>query len=616
LRVVFSPKKKITEDPVCPDSVSSSESTGVFLGDVHQNLNHHLADERRQEPMVSGNDDLSLASIKDIEEEIVVWWYGGIVNNPQAMTVPKVIVFFRGISGKGQMGDILSRSVGITHLGRLRMGSTWKSGRYSGEADLPWEQMDVDLDFTESPDLCVSPFEYHREHQEILIPQKDYPLKYSFDKNYLLRFPFGKGQTLLIPCLEFFTRCYGRSAELRRILATYPWQECEKRLFSQLEEPDPPGKWAVTIAERMQLRDAAFLAHLRHDSYAQKRARSIYAQIATQITGSQGIAFLKVLPWFRGSATLRVRGLWIDSQRTFLALRILGASDPAGPSLICRKPETEGSPGEKDSRKDEEKILFQKKSPLTLTEDVEPDRVSGVASVQEEPFVVLGTPRKIVVEKSKASSKKFSGIPGGPGTVSTGEKYGSGKETGQADVHSPAEFPSEGVLFDLWRAFLHFRETGVVREVAWYSPSRGFCSEGYPSLVSLWNSQKGDFLPNKWIFVDPEKRRIRGVLVLRVRTAAECLYVLEIERRRISGEDFPGGGFEEESLRGMIIRRVSEETFLNWLPGFLPRIVEVRGVLKKLLGHSPGSARVFKHTTAKSDRIPLEGAVRHLIGGV
>ncbi len=569
---------------------------------------------------MSKKENLKLAALSGLEEKVVTWWYGGIVKNHTAKTIPEVIIFFRLVREDGTFGEFIGKRLALTHLGKVRIGSFWKSGFYLGETSFPWEEHVVQLDFSDNPDICISPFDEYKHKKKILIPQKDYPLKYTLDKNYLLKFPFKKTKTLLIPCLEYFTRCYGRSAELRRIIAIYPWEDCQRKLFP-LTATEYSGRyqnantWTITLAGKMQERDTVFLAHVNNDEYAKNKIKNIYAQIESQIQKPNDIAFIKIFPWFNGKATMKVRGVWIDSNQTFLVLRILGSSDPLGPLLVRIRTEKENDSDEKqNSSNRDEKMFLRRKDSLELTEDVEPDRTSGITEMREEVFEVLGAQREIVEEILKKDSKSIARINLGPGVVSTGEKYGSGKGVGQADVYSPVKMPSEGILFDLWNAFHFLKKKCFVLDVEWYSPSGEFSSVGIPNLISL--RRKGEPLSSlsRWGFVDIAKKRARGALVLRITSRREQFYVIEVERREIGRrKDVGEEGKPEESLRGMIIRDVSERDFIDWLPKFLPRIVASEGVLLKILEYAPGKAKVFKHTSAKTDRVPLEGVARHLM---
>jgi len=276
-----------------------------------------------------------LAALAPFKDELVVWWYGGIVRNNSERTIPLCIVFFRKLDAQGHLGEFVSHKLALTNLGLLRIGTVWCEGRCDSEIVLNTRQFDLDLDFSAGQWDCISPYEARRSTGAVLVPEHDYALRYSSDKNHLLRFALKSGTTILIPCLEYLVRCYGQNKEIARVLATYQWDEVQERFFVPVAGQATDEVWPIKLTSRMRNWDAAFLAHLLYDEYTRKAARSVNAQIQAQFNNSESVAFIKIWPWFEGAAQLRVRGLLIDGGKTILALRILGSSEPAGVSILC-----------------------------------------------------------------------------------------------------------------------------------------------------------------------------------------------------------------------------------------------------------------------------------------
>lgn len=61
--------------------------------------------------------------LKHEKDELIVWWYGGIVKNYRAESVPKVVVFFRKLDKNGNLGTFEPRYIALTFIGLLRIGS-------------------------------------------------------------------------------------------------------------------------------------------------------------------------------------------------------------------------------------------------------------------------------------------------------------------------------------------------------------------------------------------------------------------------------------------------------------------------------------------------------------
>lgn len=367
------------------------------------------------------------------EEDLVVWWYGGIVKNDRAQSVPRVVVFFRRLDDQGVPGDFVRRQVALTHLGLLRIGTVWTKGVCRAAVGFQTEKVDVDF----SPDSWrfTSPDECTRNGEADPINLYDYPLYFRRDKNWLIEFSFAGGKNLLIPCLEFLVRCYGRSEEVPRVLVTYPWEEVQRRFYAPFDQPALPEHWPIKLKKRMRDGDVVFLAHVHYDPHAQRAAKSVYAQVETAFSGGGSYAFVKITPWFTGPAQIKVSGLWINGGRTFLGLRMRGCSDPQGEPIQrdrenANKTDTPGEDGEADKARDGAPLHVLKKLPeiVDLTDDQEPDHGAATIEVEEPEFEILGTQR-VVIDVKRDRAETSAGRPGDggePGAFSSGEAYGTG----------------------------------------------------------------------------------------------------------------------------------------------------------------------------------------------
>ena len=174
---------------------------------------------------------------------LVAWWYCGIYKNTIAQSQPLALVAFRELQqDKTLSDDIIYHRVPLALLGQVRMGSLWQGGRMLANA--VFEVKDFVLKFSKGAWWFTSFFKAVDRNLSSPFPQQIYPLAFERDKNWLVQFRLQNGGTLIVPCLEFFTRCYGRSGELRRILSTYPWEGaggCMERFFSPIDEPEESG---------------------------------------------------------------------------------------------------------------------------------------------------------------------------------------------------------------------------------------------------------------------------------------------------------------------------------------------------------------------------------------
>lgn len=115
-------------------------------------------------------------------------------------------------------GVFLSRRL----LGQARVVTIWENNR--SRQKLTFETHDFLVDFHKDNWRYNSFAKAAWNSKDPPYPSNLYPLKYKRDLNPLIEFGLQGGGKLVVPCLEFFSRCYGRSQELTRMLATYPWR--------------------------------------------------------------------------------------------------------------------------------------------------------------------------------------------------------------------------------------------------------------------------------------------------------------------------------------------------------------------------------------------------------
>ena len=356
---------------------------------------------------------------------------------------------------------------------------------------------------------------------------------------------------------------------MRRVLATYSWQEARKRLFVPDGGFVDEEGWHVELPPRMMNADAILLAHLQHDEYAIRQAKSIYAQMeAAQGADGGKHIFLKVLPWFQGPAKLEVRGKWFDaSRREFLALQIRGGCiGPSGPPVFLSR-EAVRTDGEDDSGADAgagAPVHAVGRQPLfaPLVGDMPPDLDSGSIEVWEDDFKCLGPGRKVMREtlKERPASRHGALKKDDSSAFSGGEAHGSGKNVGKAAIKSELVIESQGMLMDMWNALRDAAsESGATLE---YFSGKTFRQGAEPELVSFrtFISDEGEFSDEqiKWTFLSVRSRTPRGMLVARLSKGGTSVHFIEIQRRALKprgkqkdeGDEDPG--IHEESYRGVV----------------------------------------------------------------
>jgi len=562
--------------------------------------------------------------LKNSSKRLVVWWYGSVIKNRLAKSVPKTIVLFRQLTKSNEFGSFVSKAMALTHLGLLRIGSVWKNG--TSDALIDWPEREFDISFCESDWKIISCCEGHTN----LIPNTIYPLGYTFGKSYLLDFSLQNDGHLLIPCMEFFVRCYGRSAEVKRIISTYPWEEAQKRLFIPVDLPVSPGTWPIKLTERVYRDDVVFLSHVLYDPYTQQAVKTIYAQIEAGFQDTKSQVFLKVSPWFQGKAQLLVAGVEIND-RTFLGLRILGCSDPQGNSILHIRGNTN-----KDNQMNENngileesgfpvKRLAQLPSTADLTDDAEPDHGEASLGIREEKFRILGTPRSVINISREGLGNKAAGVHSSSNIsiFSTGNPYSSAKGVGYASIYAPTVFESEGILNDVWNALLRLQENhpNTIQEVKWFTFQDGFNSEPKPRFIALqpFDENEKEIKPSvrKWVYYNVDKLIPRGILVVKVVVSKQIIYLLEIQRRLAEKHDRNKTEIEEkEAYQGLIFKLNDQKDFLGYLRKLLAQIRYVKGIVQRLNVKCPGVVYTYKHSSSRSESVPHETSVRNAFSKV
>ncbi len=574
------------------------------------------------------------------DEPFVAWWYSGIKKNIKSGTQPNVLVAFRKISKEGLSDDVVFRNVPLTTLGQVRIGTVWKNN--CCVAKTKFDCHDFEVDFTKGKWRLSSFYTAHQESLATPFPAKDiYPLLYEHDKNWVLEFPIRTGGKLVIPALEFFARCYGRSGELKRVLTTYDWETARDKLYAPSEIPETENRWHVKLRRRLVNGDVVLLAHAKYDRYTRQCLKKIYSQIESQYAPphfsltntskkSPPPIFIKVAPWFQGPANVRVEGIWFDGGRSFLGLNISGCSDPQG-VLVTRGRENTNktlAPAENGGagtawEGTPDRLLIKPPEFIDLNSDDDPDHGGPAVEIQDEDFVTLGVPRAVIdIKRDQAKNSAGNKIEGSEASsYSTGEPYGDGKGVGYASIHARPVMETHGALRDVWNALLRAGETHpeVIRSIEWFTFEQGFQRAKEPCLVGLEafpdNLQEDiSGTTRNWPYLDLNTKSMRGLLISRVLTNTKTVYLAEIQRRSRHRKDGTGNMVEkEESFQGLVFQLDVEQAFEPWIKQFMSQVRYVRGIVKKLEGECPGAAKAYPHHPSDSEEVPCEAAVRNAL---
>lgn len=488
---------------------------------------------------------------------LVTCWYGGVEKNPSENTVPLAHVAFRRLHSDGALGSIYTIPTAISHLGILRVGSVWSEGKLLGQIGLE-KLPPTSVFFDEGSWSCITA-------AEAGLSGRSYKLGLPDEQKgaLLIKLTAVSGKTILVPCMEFFIRCYGRSSETNRLLATYGVQEMKRRLLSSAEH-DPhtlriKPKWGVRNSE------VPFLAHVVYSEYTARKCANVHAALQAKFNPNDATPlFVEAEPWFEGRASIEGHGYWQDNE-TFLMLRIDGLSDPAGPPIIAERERfhaVPGTAGEKHFRKQSPQQPTQAEVDLT-----DSDAPSGDASrvIYDPPFRTIGPKRKIYPKKIPTPGKRSVATPDAPpNQLAPGDSAGRGNGTGKSEMFAQ-EWMAEGILAQMWQTC-----TGIaakypdrISEVGWFTLTSGFQTAGIPEYqyLSIADTTRDPGAPPSAAGpAKPSKRSAKAVLIIRMTVQDRHLYIIEIYRKPRSASAEKGGKTKEDRYRGLMVQLPTKQT--------------------------------------------------------
>lgn len=553
-----------------------------------------------------------------------VWWYCDLEKNESAQSEPKVKVCCRKIHDDNSLGDdFFYYPAGITNLGQVPLGTIFQGRNKIGQLDkidkydIVEEEFQLDFDdgawgfatswgkISENA-WIIPPFSYS-------LPNRNHHLPTKIATFHFTSAPFG----LIIPCLEIFSRLYGRSQYVKRVLTTNPFDMAIEKLIVPDVAEAPDNAWQITMDKHCYDEDGIFLAHLRHDHVVKTRVRSIWGQSeGSQNTKGNVPVFPEIGPWFAGTAQLKVRGLWLDNkQERFLALQILGCSEPGGVEIYLDRQNTNMVTGPLKKVRDKttwpkvDKQLPQKRKEVLLRYSEEPGAGLNAREILDEPFEVLGRKRKVtkIVRDHKGDREQHIIVQEDSGDqCSGGEAHGKKEDVDQATIHAPEKVEFQGTLRDAWNALVNLATDSNlgIKSVASVSNDCSISNSAEPTTFTFsdFDIEKGlNPRKRKWLFLDPtrsiEKRKSRCMLLARVETELGIGYLLEIQRRtKISTE---GMLEEKEKFKGFAFRLENDCDLTVWLPSFLISLARAKGILDNAMGFRPKVAYAYKHVHDK-----------------
>ena len=437
---------------------------------------------------------LGSAGTSSASRRCVVCWYPRVLPRDLEDVQPLVKITVRDVDQTDVKRAFRRPTVPLTALGQLRIGTVLEDGCSTAEVSLPSRTLRVVFGTA-----CTTPG--LRPLRRQLRQRPDWFVGVGLG-GCALRLRLRGRADLWIPSLEYFSRCYGRSQEVKRILLECPWDQAEERLFAPVPADAASGAsmWRIrygSAASRLVPADAVFLAYVRHCRYTRARARRLYPDLDVRQPAtaaeeaprrSKGIV-LNVAPWFLGPVKLRVRGLPL-ADGGFLALRVDGSSAPTSPPDLAIErlvasddpsadPEDHADPVESDSaaRRRRRRISADGLPVVGSQAPAWNAREAQLLDTDFEELAPRRDVRTVPFERRRGSAARVVSPPQ-PRQLSGAEPGGSDQDTGVALAFSPSVPLSKDVLRGVWNALQFFKERfpACVRTVDWFTPEAGFRS--------------------------------------------------------------------------------------------------------------------------------------------
>lgn len=535
--------------------------------------------------------------IEHLTGDWIVWWYERLKGNINAETNPLVEVIFRRLDNGDVPTSYSPALIGLANLSKFRHGTIWRKSECIAEADFgDDEEFSVHFAKVKSWEYASFP-KITRSGTALPISDKDYPFLYSKTAAKMLDFKLPDGKNLLVPCIDFFVRCYGSKTSIPAIIAAHPWSQVHEKLFASEERNRE--RWSVPLRRGIPDSDGLFLASLLYDAHAIQAARRIYSQFDVNRGQKNQWTHLEVEPWFVGPAKISGRGLWINDGKTFLCLEVTGMSQPHRNryEIIRAKYDTE------DPIHGQELVLPAPSTklpfeddPFRITDQDEPASGAATRQVNDPGFKIIGDacPHIKTQRSLPYSSMKFVPIELTPKTqYALGDGIGGPSDTARAEFNAERYVGDGGVVTAIWSELLRLNAVNAIADLAWYS-SVGFIEhEKKFKLQPLKRFEPEDTcsdVARRWLSFPSNGTRTRGILITRFSVQKRVFHLFELQRKKV----IRAGTIEEEKASGFLIETAGQNPLIA-IDLILDKIRRHQGKFHSLLKYFDIQCVVFKH---------------------
>lgn len=539
------------------------------------------------------------------EGELLAWWPGWLSLGTHVPGIPMGEMIFRRLYTGDRLGGFVCMPVELAQLGLFRHGTIWRDAKCIADTVTDIEYIGyVDYDKSHLTSKLANPGDPPFSDAQFSLPN-------NYSGAWLIELPpqDKSGVTILIPCMEFFIRCYGSNKSIPVAIA----HEFDLSKFCNLyaEKQTPSNSaWAMKVSSKIKKGDINILAHFLHDSHTHHVLKKLNSQIRVNRANGRKTLHPMVEPWFKGCLRVGGRGIWLE-QKKFLCLDITYFEPPPHPSLeltyskfdrldsdseyLIPRPSTGGI-----SNQPEDELDGPNGPQFTSLE--QPNNINTPRSLPDGTLKILGPNHNVTyTSESKTCGGYLPVPPRAPAKeLSTGSQTNSGGEIDKAEIFTQTEELRSEFLWSLWEALQALRRHNPhITSVEWYAcPRRSGIDTPHMMMLPAGYAHKSS-KTYRWVQLDGTRRR--GVLVVRITVAAQTIYILEVEKTLETKNGKPTLGH----LSGLVFRMDDSEQVDDVIARVLTGLIKNhRHYDKKSL---PDGCRLFSNHACSSAH-PMEKA--------
>ena len=429
-------------------------------------------------------------------EYIVVWYDDKLIfhrKHTQANVKIKLVNLTRPTYGDEHKLSVLYITVPINVLHYFSIGSVWKNGKAIKQVQLNEYLITANQEISEKRDnvsYCTFNDTKHQRRSTPFEPNL-YTIgsdcnNYRYDQNQLIKIQ-QEGTDFIVHPLQLFCSHYGMSADIKRILATYNWDNVRERFYLDENEASLHSQKHVLLPKHFVKKDAIFLYHLKYDATTLYKVKKLSQEI---LLSHQTYIPINVPFWHTQPVQLKIRG--IELEGVVLCAEIIGINQPEGDdiTIVLHRNNKADS---KLPEKGEQPIIKRYKREVKTENlpnkiiDSEPDN----RTVQDIKKLFENLGKQRIINQIKLESKNNNPpqrqalLPKEANASGFGDYYGAEGSTGLAVCYLDDSAENKDIrLFRLWEMAKDF--ASLNRGTAhWFTPNLGYRDDDNLVFLSL-----------------------------------------------------------------------------------------------------------------------------------